>query len=180
MAKRELSPLRNAQDTATSGVLHGQETLPGPRYRWNKLSKDKTSLEGANLIPAQERQSAAEPGVMRTRPPGGQLSGFRCPRRLAFQRENTLLTGIQAQKQGCQTSELWEVVAVGVWLLFVQAGGEQPEGADTRRQEWVLIFLANAACSTLPTFCFSFWRVWVHPQRGKGERLVYPPSFTLS
>lgn len=99
-----------------------------------ELSKDKTSLEWTNLIPEQERQSPRSLG-QRTMPPGGQLSGFHHPRRLAFQRENTFLTGIRAQKKGRQTSELWEGVAVGVWLLVAQAVGEQPEGADTQRQE---------------------------------------------
>lgn len=62
---------------------------------------------------------------MRTLPPRGQLPGISGPGHSEFQREDEILTGIQAQKKGCQISELLEVEGVGLWLLFGQAVGAQ-------------------------------------------------------
>ena len=97
------------------------------------FEKTKQALSWWTPVPDQERQPAAtlgneDPASLRPIP---RHPWSRCSE---LQREDKILTGIQAQKKGCQISVLLEVEGVGLWLLFGQAVGAQSGGADTQKE----------------------------------------------
>lgn len=115
------------------GIPCGLEGCTAPNSCQREAWREQTGLGLVSIISDQKMQpTGREPLVMRTPTPKGQFSGSRCPRHSEMQGGGEVLTGIQAQKKGCQISELSEAVAVGLWLLFGQAVGVRPVGTHVK------------------------------------------------
>lgn len=100
--------------------------MAGPQA-WTKkrfFEKMRPVLSWRTPLPDQERQPA---GTLGNEDPASLRPIPRHPwsRHSELQRQDKILTGIQAQKKGCQISVLLEVEGVGLWLLFGQAVGAQ-------------------------------------------------------